>query len=562
MFKILRRRELQDSQRFFLQITGMKPILCSTLPVIVWWAATRHGTVLEPFPLESITRKAIMKKVNSLQFFNMSIVSRLVAPARALRALFCASSAGIFIATAYAQPNVTWQVPVIISGASNVSTQGIYFGSWAPQDGSANNYPVNGVTFQGFSDLPGLTPGATLDNGYNGFGSPNTPDNNYNMLLQYGRFSNEGSTPATFSWSGMTPGNTYLIEFWVNDGRNIGESRSETITGGTNMSAPLSFGSDGSGPGQYIIGTFVGDSSGGQTLTLTPFSTGSNPDPQINLLQVRDISLKPNVIWRTPVTISGTSDVSTQGIYFGSWAPQDGSANNYPVNGVTFQGFSDLPFFTSGPTLDNGYNGYGSPNTSDTNYNTLLQYGRYSNEGATPATFGWSGMTPGHTYLIQLWVNDGRNIGQSRSETITGGTNTSAPLNFGSDGTGPGQSIIGTFVANNSAGQTLTLTPFSTGPNPAPQINLFQVRDLTATLVSAPTITRIALAGPTLTIMASNGPANAGFVLLGSSNLTLPLTQWVPVLTNSFDSSGTVHLSTNVISPSNPQQFYILRTPQ
>ena len=59
----------------------------------------------------------------------------------------------------------------------------------------------------------------------------------------------------------MVPGNTYLVQVWVNDGRDIGESRSETMTGGTNTSAPVSFGSDGSGPGQYIIGTFVADSS-------------------------------------------------------------------------------------------------------------------------------------------------------------------------------------------------------------------------------------------------------------------------------------------------------------
>src|SRR6266436_5386413 len=181
-------------------------------------------------------------------------------------AIVCTSVAAFLAPTAKAQPNVTWQTPVTISGTSDVSTQGIYFGSWAPQDGSANTLPVNGVTFQGFSDLPDLTPGATLDNGYDGFGSPNTSDDNYNTLLKYARFSNEGSTPATFSWSGMTPGNTYLTQLWVNDGRNIGESRSETVTGGTNTSAPLTFGSDGSGPGQYIIGTFVADSSGSQTL--------------------------------------------------------------------------------------------------------------------------------------------------------------------------------------------------------------------------------------------------------------------------------------------------------
>jgi len=75
----------------------------------------------------------------------------------------------------------------------------------------------------------------------------------------------------------MIPGDTYLVQFWINDGRSIGESRTETITGGANTSAALSFGSDGSGPGQYIIGTFVADSSRSQTLTLTAFSTGPIP---------------------------------------------------------------------------------------------------------------------------------------------------------------------------------------------------------------------------------------------------------------------------------------------
>src|SRR6266581_1852560 len=250
-----------------------------------------------------------------------------------------------------------------------------------------------------------------------------------------------------------------------------------------NTSGRLAYGTgaSGTGPGQYILGTFVAD-GGTETLALNA-SGGADigPSAQINLLQLRDITPRPNVTWQAPHTISGAPDVSTLGTYFGSWAPQDGSANSYPVNGVTFQGFSDLPYFTSGPTFDAGYNGYGSPNTPDSNYNTLLQYARYSNEGSTPATFSWSGMTPGNTYLIQLWVNDGRNIGQSRSETVTGGDSTSAPLSFGSNGTGPGQYVIGTFVADNSGSQTLILTAFSSGPDPESLISLFQVRDITST---------------------------------------------------------------------------------
>ena len=68
--------------------------------------------------------------------------------------IVCSACAGIIIATANAQPNVTWQSPITISGTSDVSTLGTYFGSWAPHDGGANNYPVNGVTFRDFSIFP------------------------------------------------------------------------------------------------------------------------------------------------------------------------------------------------------------------------------------------------------------------------------------------------------------------------------------------------------------------------------------------------------------------------
>jgi hypothetical protein len=453
--------------------------------------------------------------------------------------------------------NVTWQTPVTIAGASDVSTQGIYYGSWAPYDGNANTMPVNGVTFQGNSDLDGFSASFPQgdQNGYNGYANPDTANANYNTLLQTAAYASSGSGTIVITWNDL-PGHTYLIEAWANDGR--GNGRSETFTGGANTSASLDFGDF---PGQYIIGTYEADNSGSETITLDGAGSVNGDYPQINLLQIRDITPNANVTWQTPLTISGTSDVSTLGTYFGSWAPQDASATNYPVNGVTFQGFSDLPGLEPGPTLDNGYNGFGSPNTFDPNYNTLLQSGRFSNEGSSPAFFSWSGMRPGDTYLIQFWVNDGRNIGQSRSETITGGANTSSPLIFGSGGSGPGQYIIGTFVANTNGEETLALTAYSTGANPDPQINLFQVRDITAVLApSVPTITGIAVSGTTLTITATNGPPNFPYVLLESTNLALPPAQWTPVLTNAFDGNGNIDLSTNVINPNDSLEFYILQT--
>jgi hypothetical protein len=72
-------------------------------------------------------------------------------------------------------------------------------------------------------------------------------------------------------------------------------------------------------------------------------------------------------------------------------------------------------------------------------------------------------------------------------------------------------------------------------------------------------ITSIGVNGSTLTIHATNGSTNGTYYLLSSPNVALPLNQWTPVLTNTFDGSGNLNLSTNIINPTDAQRFYILQ---
>jgi autotransporter-associated beta strand protein len=84
---------------------------------------------------------------------------------------------------------------------------------------------------------------------------------------------------------------------------------------------------------------------------------------------------------------------------------------------------------------------------------------------------------------------------------------------------------------------------------------------LTLTVVpptQPPRITSIRVSGTTLTLSATNGQSGGRFVLLGTTNVALPLSQWTPVLTNTFDGSGNLNLSTNIINPAVPQRFYLL----
>ncbi len=84
------------------------------------------------------------------------------------------------------------------------------------------------------------------------------------------------------------------------------------------------------------------------------------------------------------------------------------------------------------------------------------------------------------------------------------------------------------------------------------------VLSVIGTIPSRPIITGISLSGTTLTISATNGAAGGQYVLLGSTNLVLPLNQWTPLLTNSFDNNGNLNLSTNILNLALPQEFYIL----
>jgi autotransporter-associated beta strand protein len=84
----------------------------------------------------------------------------------------------------------------------------------------------------------------------------------------------------------------------------------------------------------------------------------------------------------------------------------------------------------------------------------------------------------------------------------------------------------------------------------------------TLSMVSAPippppTISSLNLSGTTLTIKGTNGLANEQCIVLQSTNLTTPLSNWVPVATNAFDVNGRFNVSISLTNGV-PQQFFRL----
>jgi len=84
--------------------------------------------------------------------------------------------------------------------------------------------------------------------------------------------------------------------------------------------------------------------------------------------------------------------------------------------------------------------------------------------------------------------------------------------------------------------------------------------DGTISLVAAVQFAGISLSGSTLTLSGNGGSANGTYYLLGSTNVTAPANNWLPLQTNLFDGSG--NFSTTVtVNPANPKQFFRLFIP-
>jgi hypothetical protein len=74
-----------------------------------------------------------------------------------------------------------------------------------------------------------------------------------------------------------------------------------------------------------------------------------------------------------------------------------------------------------------------------------------------------------------------------------------------------------------------------------------------------PIIETIAQLGANVILTGTNGPAYGTYFVLGSTNVSLPLSNWSRLATNSFDADGSFNF-TNAI-PSEPQQYYLLQLP-
>jgi hypothetical protein len=218
-----------------------------------------------------------------------------------LAGLFAAAFAGTVQAA-----TITWGSSVnILNDPTQISTNGtVHATAIGSRTGGAGvtgaSVTVNGVQF--FDNL-------TIDAAFVSHndviggrtGLPNTAGDDYYDLLEAGdRDSSSIDVPITFT--GLTIGTPYEIQFWASDNANpVGDSAVVLNNGNGSSPNPATAGhatvlyeaTDG-GPGQFVIGTFTADATSQELLVrrwtnLTTTPTASNQ----NLIQAWQIRAIP-----------------------------------------------------------------------------------------------------------------------------------------------------------------------------------------------------------------------------------------------------------------------------
>ncbi len=186
------------------------------------------------------------------------------------------------------------------------------------------------------------------------------------------------------------------------------------------------------------------------------------------------------ITWGPATTDSANTDVYSNGValyaYCGTAATNNGVTFTAATSGTTWGSVTLAGF---GSYASNTFGSTNSPfNGLSTSYSNILSGAAYGGTTGISATL--NGLTPGHDYAVQVWLNDSRNSSGTwaRTETLgsTGGNTVTLAFNSAQAAGGVGQNAVGTFTADSTATQVIAFT--AGGTSPSAQLNAISVRDL------------------------------------------------------------------------------------
>jgi len=346
-------------------------------------------------------------------------------------------------------------------------------------------------------------------------GSPIVVDNN-TLFITAGVIANEAGS------------NTINGQIWLTSGggaTNRVDAGTLVLNGNlsiTNQTTrSLALGGAGNGVINGVIADYNGIQLSTSNLSLNVFGPGT-------------WTLSANNIYSGGTTISGGT-LALSG---------SGSITKSPLitiaGGTTFDVSADSPAFAlaSGQTLSNNTstatingNATASSGTLALTYSSgtpslSVANGSFTLAAGTPVTINNTGAAlSAGTYTI---------ISKGTGGSVAGGAPTSVTV------TGGGLAVGAAASLQITSGQ---LNLVVTGGAPP----------------SSPHITGITLSGTSLVITGTNAPSGNQYNILTTTNLLLPLSQWMVLPTNTF-SSGNFNI-TNTVTPGAPQNYYLIRVP-
>lgn len=213
-------------------------------------------------------------------------------------------------------------------------------------------------------------------------------------------------------------------------------------------------------------------------------------------------------------------------------APSTVKAFVYLQNGNSASSFPPLGIFLNGNVV--GLAKYASSpavNSSALGAGTHLVVARYTFQ---------SGNDPVDLWIDPTSLGDNDNI---PSATLTTGTGSSSDA-----------SALSYIFLNHAASQTLWVDEVRVGTSWA---DVTPTSGVVSPMSHAPYITQALMTDDGLVLSGTNGSANAAYVIMSATNVTLPQWQWTPIASNSFDADGNFKW-TNAVSLGVDRKFYQL----
>jgi len=328
---------------------------------------------------------------------------------------------------------IAWGPATTISADSDVLTTGtsVFAYNWADStqtvNGQAFTAPSTDVTLSSVFNQINKTVYTSNSNPFASLSSA------YKSILRGSHYSTTANTVGTVTLNNLLAGESYAVQFWVNDPRGIAALRTVTLStdGGNQATLALPINVAGQ-PGQFSVGLFDADA------TTQEFAVIGGAFPQVNALQVRNVTNIGTWVgtgggtWDPATTANFASNLSTDPLVTTTFDIAEAVLDSVVFGDTYWNSGATVPVTQTAVTIAAGGVSAGSVRFA----NSLLDYTLSSSDangltGATTLVKGGSGtltMSGTNSFTGGTGVGGGvlefanGSLGSSGGIVVNGGT--------------------------------------------------------------------------------------------------------------------------------------------